>query len=297
VKTSLLFLEKKHESEISDYPIFFGRITKIGYQGNKNGSPQYKKNMYGQVLTDHAGNKVLDENFTDILHSYRNYLADCDFTSTNSFSLMASQLNSRFDFDYYSPETRQLFLNSTNKTYKLGDICEIVKSKSDKLKISNGSVKYIELSDINTQTYEIISASSYNIHELPSRASYELLEGDIITAVAGNSVGTKKHTTAYVSKDYYGCICTNGFRVLRNIKINPFYLLYYMKTDKFLKQMYMYRTGAAIPAVSDADLGNIIIELPGDDTIRDITAKMQHIFFLRNKAQEEFNNIFFFKSS
>jgi type I restriction enzyme M protein len=153
-------------------------------------------------------------------------------------------------------------------------------------------VDYIELSDINTYSFEIINVTSYDIHNLPSRASYEIKEGDIITAVAGNSVGTSKHATALVSKKYTGCICTNGFRVLRNVKINPYYLLYYMKTDKFLKQIFAFRTGAAIPAVSDTDIYKIIIEIPHKEFMQKIIEKMQNVFLLRNKAQEEFESIY-----
>ncbi|MDR0603264.1 MAG: N-6 DNA methylase [Bacteroidales bacterium] len=292
VKTSLLFLEKKADNDTQEYFIFFGKITKLGYQGNKNGTPIYKKNEYGQSVIDNTGNQILDEDMSDIITSYKNYRAGKEFSNLNSFMIHSSEIRNRFDFDYYSPETRNLFVNTNNNTVKLGDICEIVKTKSPKLKIDNGFVNYIELSDINTYSFEIINAASYDIHDLPSRASYEVKRGDIITAVAGNSVGTSKHATALVSKKYSGCICTNGFRVLRNVKINPYYLLYYMKTDKFLKQMFAFRTGAAIPAVSDTDISKIIIEIPHKELMQKIIEKMQNVFFLRNKAQEEFESIY-----
>jgi type I restriction enzyme M protein len=291
VKTSLLFIEKKDEHDTQEYSIFLGKITKLGYQGNKNGTPLYKKNLYGQIIIDSNGNQIVDENISELIQSYRNYCAGSDFVTSYSFSIKSSQIENRFDFDYYSPETQNLFAGMTNFV-KLGDICEIVKQKSSKLKIDNGYIDYVELSDINAYSFEIINATSYNIHDLPSRASFEITEGDIITAVAGNSVGTKKHATALVSKDYNGCICTNGFRVLRNFEINPFYLLYYMRTDKFLKQMYMYRTGAAIPVVFDTDICNIIIEIPKDDILTKIINKMQNVLLLRTKAQEEFESIY-----
>lgn len=292
VKTSLLFLEKKDETENKqDYSIFFGRINKLGYQGNKNGTPLYKKNSYGQMIFDEKGNQILDENFTELLQAYKDYCSGKEQRSANLFVMKSSQINSRLDFDYYSPETRNLIINISNKSVKLGEVCEIIKTRSPKLKTLNGSIDYIELSDINTYSYEIINTTTYNIHDLPSRASFEIKEGDIITAVAGNSVGTKKHATALVTKTHAGCICTNGFRVLRNIKINPYYLLYYMRTDKFLKQMFMYRTGAAIPAVSDTDIHNIIIEIPQDDVLQMIIEKMTNMFSLKNKAKEEYESI------
>jgi type I restriction enzyme M protein len=291
VKTSILFLEKKEDTNIQHYSIFFGKITKLGYQGNKNGTPMYKKNEYGQYLFDNNGNQIIDEDINDLIRSYKKYRDGKPFDTSKTFSINSVKIGSRFDFDFYSPETRNLFINTHNNTVKLGDICEIIKTKSSKLKRDTGLIEYIELSDINTNSFEIINATSYNIHDLPSRASFEIQEGDIITAVAGNSVGTRKHATALVSKKYSGCICTNGFRIIRNSKISLYFLLFYMKNEKFLKQMYMLRTGAAIPSVSDSDIKNIIIEIPKDDIMNIIVEKMQNFFSLRDKAQEEFESI------
>lgn len=292
VKTSLLFLEKESKNESKQYPIFFGRVTKLGYQGNKNGTPIYVKDKYGQVIKDKTGKPILDEDFTFITNSYKEFQEGKNIETDNAFSILYNELNGRFDFDFYSPQNRKLFTSLTNyETVQLGDICDIVKVKSKKLKDSNLTVEYVELSDINTHSYEIINSTTYQVHELPSRASYELQQGDIITAIAGNSVGTKKHATAIVTDDYSGSICTNGFRVLRNFKIDSYYLLYYLKSEMFLKQMFMYRTGAAIPNVSDSDLANIIIHLPDKKTVAEISSKMKKAFELRQASKQQIESI------
>lgn len=292
VKTSLLFLEKDSKNEEKQYPIFFGRVTKLGYQGNKNGTPLYQKDKYGQTIKDKNGQPMIDENFTTIIEDYKVFQEGKKVENENSFSIQFNELNGRFDFDFYSPENRKLFSNLNNtKTVRLGDICEIVKVKSRKLKDPNLSVEYIELSDINTHSYEIINSTTYQVHELPSRASYEIKQGDIITAIAGNSVGTRKHATAFVTEDYAGSICTNGFRVLRNFKIDNYYLLYYLKSEMFLKQMFMYRTGAAIPNVSDIDLANIVIHLPDKKMIDEISDKMKKAFDLRQESKQQIESI------
>jgi type I restriction enzyme M protein len=129
------------------------------------------------------------------------------------------------------------------------------------------------------------------VHELPTRATFELKTGDIITSVAGNSVGTKKHATAFVTDEFDGCICSNGFRVLRNFKINSYYLLYYFKSEAFLKQMFMFRTGAAIPCVSDGDFSNILINLPDDNTLLKIAQKMKKAYELRQESKKQIEDI------
>ncbi len=292
VKTSLLFLEKGTPNIDKQYPIFFGRVTKLGYQGNKNGTPLYQKNKYGQTLKDPSGQSILEEDFSVIVAEYKKFQNGIVIESDNAFSINYNELNGRFDFDFYSPENRKMFTNLDNvKTVRLGDICDIVKVKSKKLKDQNSTVEYVELSDINTHSYEIINSTTYQVHELPSRASYELQEGDIITAIAGNSIGTRKHATALVTKDFEGNICTNGFRVLRNFKIDSYYLLYFLKSEVFLKQMFMYRTGAAIPNVSDNDLCNIIIHLPNEKTIDEISKKMRKAFELRQESRNQIESI------
>jgi len=294
VKTSLLFLEKDTPNKIKKYPIFFGRVTKLGYQGNKNGTPIYQKDNFGQIVKDKFAKPILDENFSNIAKIYKDFVKGKKVETENTFSINYNELNGRFDFDFYSPENRSLFNKlDLGKNVRLGDICEIIKVKSKKLKDQNSLVEYVELSDINTHAYEIINSTSSKVHELPSRASYEILEGDIITAIAGNSIGTRKHATALVGKDFEGSICTNGFRVLRNFKIDKYYLLYFMKSDAFLKQIYMYRTGAAIPNVSDIDLANTLISLPEKKILNEISSKMIKAFDLRNQSRVEIESINF----
>jgi type I restriction enzyme M protein len=292
VKTSLLFLEKDTTNQMTTYPIFFGRIQKLGYQGNKNGTPLYKKDHYGQNIKDELGQPILDEDFSAMVEAYKAFQQGNQIDQENSFSIHYNELNGRFDYDFYSPENRTLFANLDNvKTVRLGDICEIIKVKSKKLKDPNNAVEYVELSDINTHAYEIINSTSYQVHQLPSRASYEIQADDIITAVAGNSIGTRKHATALVLKDFEGSICTNGFRVLRNFKIDSHYLLYFLKSDVFLKQIFMYRTGAAIPNISDTDLANTLINLPDDTTMKEISKKMKKAFELRLESRTQIESI------
>jgi type I restriction enzyme M protein len=294
VKTSLLFLEKETPNKIKQYPIFFGRVRKLGYQGNKNGTPLYQKDKYGQIIKDILGQPILDEDFSVIAEAYKEFQTGIKIEKENSFSINYNELNGRFDYDFYSPENRKMFSNLDNvKTVRLGDICDIIKIKSRKLKDPNLTVEYVELSDINTHSYEIINSTTYQVHELPSRASYEIQENDIITAIAGNSIGTRKHATALVTKDFEGSICTNGFRVLRNFKIDSYYLLYFLKSDLFLKQMFMYRTGAAIPNISDIDLANTLINIPDEKTIEEVSRKMKKSFELRQESKKQIESIKF----
>lgn len=291
VKTSLLFLQKDTSTN-KRYKVFFGKVSKLGYQGNKNALPVYKKNQYGENIRDSKGDFILEEDFSSILGDYSNYKRGCNFKSDQSYVIDSKDINGRFDYDYYSPENKRLISSLRNKdSVRLGEIVQVVRAKSKKLLQSDMPVCYVELSDINTHSFEIINSASYLVHELPSRASYEIQKGDILTAVAGNSIGTSKHATALVSEEYSGCICTNGLRVLRDPKIDPFYLIFYLRSKAFLKQVFMYRTGAAIPSISDTDLENVLIFLPNKEEIDEISKKVKNAFELRDKSRKQFEAI------
>jgi type I restriction enzyme M protein len=162
VKTSILFLQKDTPNIVRQYPIFFGRIRKLGYQGNKNGTALYRKDSQGQLVKNEKNELILDEDFSAITAQYQSFLNRENIETNNSFSLFYNELNGRFDYDFYAPENRKLLENKENKnTVRLGDICDIVKVKSKKLKERDLSVEYIELSDINTHSYEIINSNRF----------------------------------------------------------------------------------------------------------------------------------------
>lgn len=290
VKASLLFLQKKNSDVINSKQVFFSKIEKAGYAGNKNGSPIYSKDKFGDILIEN-GKKIIDEDFSEVICDYEQFLKTFHIKTKKSFSISSDKLKSRFDYNYYQPENRNLVINLIKlKAARLCDVAKIVKAKSKRLK-KNEVVEYVELSDLYTKSFEIVNSTTLHTSELPSRASYELKTGDIITAVAGNSIGTPKHATAYVTKEFNGAICSNGFRVLRMFNINPFYLLYYFQSDLFLRQVFMYRTGAAIPALSDDDFSNILIYLPPQNEIAKISSTIEKSFQLREIAKREIKQI------
>ena len=281
VKTSLLFLRKKGKRLKND-KIFFSQIKKIGYAGNKSKRPLYKKDEYGKT--------IIDEDYSTVISDYNRFLKKSFVKSSSSFCIKSEKLNGRFDYTYHLPANRKLIeqLKQLNSIY-LHKLADIVKGRPTLL--NNQIVNYVELSDVHTQSFEIINSTSIAVNRLPSRASYELKTGDIITAAAGNAIGTYKHTTAYVTEEFDHSICTNGFRVLRNFKISPFYLLYYFQSDLFLKQVFMYRTGAAIPALSDEDFSKILVYIPSEKEIEQISSVVKKSFYLRQKAKNEMRNI------
>jgi len=53
----------------------------------------------------------------------------------------------------------------------------------------------------------------------------------------------------------------------------------------------MYRTGAAIPALSDDDFSNILIYIPSQNEINKISSIIEKSFQLREMAKDEIKKI------
>lgn len=298
VKASILFCQKLspqmlEDQKKKDYPIFFAKITKVGYEGNKNGTIIYKKDSQGKIIESEDGVPIIDEDISEIISTYAQFRNSQNVkNSSNIFSLQYSELNNRLDVEYYNPDYRKIRnLLSKRGAKRLGDLVDVVTKKSTRLKNPEITIRYVELSDANPLHGELVSFTEMQVHEAPSRASYEIEKGDIITAVAGNSVGTKNHATAIVNQNFSGAICTNGFRVLKVKNINPYFLFAVLRSDIFLSQMFRLRTGAAIPSVSDEDLKNILIPIPQENEQKKIERIIKEGLDLRKKSQQLLDSI------
>lgn len=289
VKTSILFVQKldegilKSEKE-SDYPIFFSIIENVGYAGNKNGTAIYKEDINGK--------NVLNEDISEVIRLFHEFeKKGLKKESDLGFVRRYSEIKNRLDAEFYKPEFKKLEQELIKRgAVPLGELVQI-KSKSNVLKDENKKIKYVEITNISSKTNEITNVQKMKVKDAPSRASYKINENDILTAVAGVSTGTENHATALVTKDFNGAICTNGFRVIVPAKIDRYYLLHYLKSDLFLSQMKRYRTGAAIPAVTESDLKKILIMLPDGEVIREISEKVREAFELKEKARNKLKDL------
>ncbi len=299
VKTSVLFLKKKdfnNQSLQNSNDIFFSEIKKIGLTANKSGKKLYKKDSLGNTLKDNNGNLVIDEDCSEVLFHYNKYLKNRKIKNTNNSFIINKRIfsYSRFNYEFYDPKYKKIYLNFNEKnSFSLKDLVNIVKDKSDRLITSNLSVSYIELSDVISDYSEIQKSEILKVHQLPSRATYEINTGDLITSVSGNAIGTKKHASAIVTEKFSGSICSNGFRVFNKFseKIDKYYLLYYFKTNLFLDQIFRLRTGSAIPTIQDEDLLNILIKIPSEKKMKKISSLIKQGFRERESFKQNIQKI------
>lgn len=290
VKTSVLFLKKQKGGHRSRTRVFFAAVENVGYRGNRMATTRLRRDIDGEVQKDASGRSLVMEDLSEAVSRYRQFAAGEAREGPSCFSAILESAGARWDTRHYSPRYREVLQElAASGAVPLGDVVRIVKSKVSKRDL-RGAVRYVELSDVNVDYLEIANATEHFVSELPSRASYRLQSGDIVTAVSGNSVGTRRHATALVAEAYTGCVCSNGFRVLRDFRIDPHFLLFFLRTRWFLEQMHSRRTGAAIPCVSDADFADILVPKPPAQEIERVSVAVRESLCLRERARQTLNS-------
>lgn len=272
VKSSILFLTKKKTT--SNYKVFYGKITKLGYTFSKHSRDEYLKDGH------------IDEDYTRIVNAYHNgiyddyaYLTDIETIRDNDCIMSES---------FYSPVYSRVIADIKKGNYR--PLKEVVDFNYNKIKIEKDKeYNYVEIADVNAYTSEIINSNIMPGEELPSRASYLLAKDDIIVATSGNSIGTSKQAKALVTDTYAGSICTNGFTVMTAKEISKYYLLYFFNSDVFLKQILKYKYGTAIPCIGRKDFENILVPIPDATEMEAIVERIRKAVFLRKEAFELMN--------
>jgi len=265
--------------------VFMAGIRKIGY--DVKGQPVYKRNNRGKFIRTSSGMHIVDDDIDKIAIAYNRFKNDAlEIQKESSYLVPEKILTERLDVEHYHPEDRELLEKLHAKGAKpLNEIADILRETDDFRLASNGDIRYIAISDVDARTMQVVSQKNIKSHEAPSRATYRVRKGDIITATSGASTGTPRHSTALITEDEDGAICSNGFAVLRNIHgIEPFFLLTYMRTKYFLRQVRRLMTGHAIPAISAEDLASVLIPTPSLEIQKKISDKIATILTMRKEA-------------
>lgn len=281
IKTSLLLIQKlpsKHST------CFMAQIHKIGY--DVKGQPVYKRTFTGEIERTVAGQPIIEEDITEIAKAYTQFTHG-KFQPTNhtTYTIPEEHLNSRLDAQHYLPQDQKLLHHLKSIGAKpLNQIAEIV-TQTDNFRTNDDEIRYIAISDVDYRTMQVVSQQSIQSHAAPSRATYRLRIGDIITATSGASTGTPRQATALITADEDGAICSNGFAVIRNIHgVEPLFLLAYLRTEPYLRQVKRLMTGHAIPAISNDDLAKILVPIPPQDQQIQIAQQIAYIQTLRKQA-------------
>jgi type I restriction enzyme M protein len=282
IKTSVLILQKL---PVDTTKVFMARIQKVGY--DVKGQPIYKRDNDGTSIKASSGLPIVDDDIDEIISAYSKFKdGNYKLESETMYVIPEGWLNTRLDAEHYQPDDRRLLERLEAIGAKpLGELADILKETDDFRLASDGKIRYIAISDVDTWAMQVLSQQIIKAHEAPSRATYRVRRGDIITAVSGASTGTSHHATALITEDEDGAICSNGFAVLRNIHdIDPLFLLAYMRTEYYLRQVRRLTTGHAIPAISTEDLSKVLVPIPPTDVQKRISDEILTIVAKRKET-------------
>lgn len=282
IKTSLVLLQKLPSNAEN---VFMARIQKIGY--DVKGQPAYKHDDSGRIMKTRSGLNIIDDDMDEIASAYSRFKDGTLEIETEAIYVVAeNSLNARFDVEHYQPEDRRLLdALQASGAKPLGELADIHKEPDGFRLKSNREIRYVAISDVDARTMQVVSQQIIKPHEAPSRATYRVRKGDIITAVSGASTGTSRQATALITEDEDGAICSNGFAVLRNIHgVEPLFLLAYMRTAYYLRQVRRLMTGHAIPAISVDDLVKVLVPIPPKKIQKKIDGTVASISAMRKEA-------------
>ncbi len=276
VKSSVLFLTKDDMAHHNPYNVFMGKITKLGYSFSKYSKPIY---LYTGAI---------DEDYSYVLNAYKKEQYD-DFNFIINSTLLQEN---KYLFSYNKHCLFYKKIVEQIKAVNYSKLSEITTPVTTKTKIDpEKEYRYVEISNVSAENCEITSHSACYGNELPSRASYMLEENDIIVAISGSSIGSKSCAKAIVTKEHAGCICTNGFIVLRDATISPYLLLHFFDSFDFRIQVCQSKYGTAIPTISKDDFMEIKFRRLGDKEESRIVNLYQKAFDLRKESREILKSI------
>ncbi len=164
----------------------------------------------------------------------------------------------RFEAEHYQPE----FLKTESILKKINAIplnkaAEFSKLRRNPDNEPHKEFKYIDISNVNTSNGDI-DVQLLKGYEAPSRARKVVKENDLILS----TVRPNRNAVAIIPKELDNQICSTGFSVIKSEKINPWFLFTFLKTKYAIKQLIRMTMASMYPAVSEEDIGSILIPIP-----------------------------------
>ncbi len=248
-KTSILHIRKWQQSEKPRRsPTFFAVCHNIGYS----------------VTMREAQRTKIANGESDLPKILEEFLAS-DPNLTYGRRVTHVEESERWDANYHAslpPEVEQRCSNLSISDLFVSDIAELSTDKTDPRRWGTGTFQYIEISDVDSQTY-MVQTKTVQCSEAPSRARKLVHAGDVLFS----TVRPERRTVGVVQEDQEGSVCTTGFAVLRPREIDSLTLAYLLKTDFVTAQVLRNNIGIAYPAIDESCLLDILLPTRRQDLV------------------------------
>jgi type I restriction-modification system DNA methylase subunit len=249
-ETSILFFQKKLSNKFTSDQI----KCKL-----------YKVDFIGYETSTKFAKEISQNDLNDILNNTIEYV-----------EMPQSSLIDRMDAKFY---IRKRISEKYSKY-----LCKYFINKTDYIKsfANYKEIKYIQYSDIDSHFGRITGCETITeIKDIPNRAKFLVEEGDILIP----RLSASNNKIAIVSKEYEGCIASNGFFVLKPIGISKEVLFKILKQPEILQQFKDFSSGTIMPGMDDLYLNDIKFNLPDNSKIIEIERDVKSAMKLLDEAK------------
>lgn len=211
--------------------------------------------------------------------------------NTNHFIIKRSDLEGRIEPAFYSPKYVSLIKKlKTNKHFRLKDVVKFSSETWDQQEDFKNYFPYLEISEINLETGSIQNIKEVKVSEAPSRAKMKIRNNDIIISTTRPSRGAISH----IQNINNYIIGSTGFSVIREVNENiisreALYKILRLPTS--LMQMEQRSSGGNYPAISQQELGNIILPSVSKDSQQKIVNLYQSAYTKKQQKEELAQNL------
>jgi restriction endonuclease S subunit len=198
--------------------------------------------------------------------------------------------NGRLDPYYHQPKFEEVEKAIEKGKYGIVKIREIVDESANKtVRIENNEKYiYIEIGDINKSDGTIILKAEEFGEKLPTGSKNKLIENDVIIS----TVRPYLKGIAKVKNCEKNLVSTGAFCVLRcTKKINPDYLLGFVRSNLFINMVCRNMSGTTYPTVSDEDILDLETPLPPLEIQNKIAEEVKTKMEKSKQLQEEAKSI------
>lgn len=194
-------------------------------------------------------------------------------------TLQEARKAERIDAEYYQPQYVEISkLLSQYGAQSVNDSCNLHDKNFTPKKQTE--YKYIELGDIGPYG-DILHCTIDFGKFLPSRARRIVHTGDVIIS----SIEGSLQKCAYITDDYDGALCSNGFYVLSSNIINPETLLVLFKSAPIQGLLKKNCAGAILSSYKKENLLNLEIPIITSYVQEEIAELIKKSFKLRNECE------------
>ena len=215
----------------------------------------------------------------------QSYIISPAFNENNVFLLNQNDLEKRLDPQFYRLEYKINTDRIKRVKYKsLGDIVKFSSEIWNQKDYFTTTFPYIEISEIDTLSGEILNVSQIDVSDAPSRAKMVVRENDIIISTTRPNRGA----IALINKQNDLSIASTGFCVIRDItcpEVNRKWLFYVIRQGLILKQFEQRCSGGNYPAITQEELCNVLIPIPENNKQESIIALYGN--YIEQKKQNE----------